>query len=137
MTPDAPLNKDALRAARDALLLLGEDVEQESDGHLHGFDELDIGLDATAAALAKLFSLPSVPGAATSTLDDVLAYLAAHGWVDREVVECARQLIASVRRIRYYSHSQRDILALDDARQHLRRHLSALLDRAEQRLTDA
>ena len=131
MTSDAPINKRALPAVRDALRLLGEHVEQESGGEIHGFGEVDASLDALASSLTQLFPWAGVPGVATLRLDEVLRELAAGGWVDENVVALTRRLLADVRRTRYFRHTKQDIFDLEGARRGLHQHLTMLLTRAE------
>ena len=131
MTLNTPTDKDALRALQDALLLLGGHVEPESDGQLHGFDDVDASLDALASALTRLFPLPELQSTRAPALEEVLESLAEQGLVDEEVVLLARTLTAHVRRTRYFSQSKQEIGALEEARKGLHRCLMDLFRRAE------
>jgi len=125
------INPLALGDAQKALLLLDETIGEGSHGDVDGIDTVEIGLQAMASAIARLFPFPEAKGARGPDIEEVLAYLVSVDRVGEEALDAARRVAAGIKRARYEPLRDEDITNLEEARRELYGELEALLSEAE------
>jgi hypothetical protein len=130
---DHVADKGALNDAWEALTLIDVRVQRDYFGGIEGIDTLDLGLDAMARSLVRLFCREEDDDA-PEELDDVLAFLATQGRIDEGAVDDARQVREGVKQSTYGGITDRDIEATEKAREALYDKLRALLDDVDHRL---
>ncbi len=130
MIPQTIADRNALDAARKALGLIEAHVQKGPFGTVEGIDSIDLGFEAMASALARLFTFPKVEPDERPAIEDVLAYLASEGKVDEEAIRQATEVRRGIRDATYKGLADHEITQIEDLRTKLYTHIKKLLDSA-------
>ena len=97
---------------------------------------VEIGLQAMASAMARLFRFPEAKGARGPDIEEVLAYLVSVDRVGDDALEAARRVAVRIKRARYEPLRDEDIDDMEEARGALYGELEALLGEVEKEIPD-
>lgn len=114
-----------LQHAEYALDLLDCRVQENAYGEVEGIDTLHIGLDALSDSIARLVDLPDTDEA--WMLEDVLAYLEAHGRVEFGTIRLASLVREGIKKATYKGLDATSISELNHSLRELHATLSELL----------